>query len=86
MQRSGGLTRLHTVGSPLSDEDRLVLERIAQGRTNLEISRDLGMSNSQVQRRVGRLQHKLDARDRAHVVAQAWRAGLLDASQVEARR
>lgn len=86
MQRTDGLTRLHTVGTPLSAEDRLVLERVARGWTNPEIGRDLGLSVSQVLRRVGRLQHKLDARNRAHVVAQACRAGLLEPLLVEAGR
>ncbi len=61
----------------LTDREREVLVAVAQGLSNEEIGRELHMSPATARTHVGRVLTKLAARDRAQLVAMAWRAGLL---------
>ena len=55
-----------------------VLAAIGQGLNNAEIAERLFISPATARTYVGRLLHKLDARDRAQLVVLAHRAGLVD--------
>jgi DNA-binding NarL/FixJ family response regulator len=55
-----------------------VLQGMAAGKSNAELSRDLGVSEDTVKTRARRLFRKLGARDRAHAVAAGFRAGLIN--------
>ncbi|MDF1488528.1 response regulator [Tessaracoccus caeni] len=55
-----------------------VLAAIGQGLNNVEIAERLFISPATARTYVGRLLHKLDARDRAQLVVIAHRAGLVD--------
>ena len=61
----------------LTDREREVLVAVAQGLSNDEIGRELHMSPATARTHVGRVLTKLAARDRAQLVAMAWRAGLV---------
>jgi DNA-binding CsgD family transcriptional regulator len=54
-----------------------VLELVAEGRTNAEISRILGRSEHTVADQVREVRRRLGARDRAHAVALAMDARLI---------
>ncbi|SOE01479.1 response regulator [Blastococcus haudaquaticus] len=64
----------------LTDREREVLVAVAKGLSNDEIGRELHMSPATARTHVGRVLTKLAARDRAQLVAMAWRAGLVTAS------
>lgn len=61
----------------LTERERQVLQGIANGQSNAEIGRDLFVSEDTVKTHGRRLFRKLGARDRAHAVAAAFRAGLV---------
>jgi DNA-binding NarL/FixJ family response regulator len=76
----GGMTNGPTKAGrrPLLTERELqVLRGMAEGRSNAEIGRDLFVSEDTVKTHARRLFRKLGARDRAHAVAAAFRAGLV---------
>jgi DNA-binding NarL/FixJ family response regulator len=50
---------------------------MSDGKSNAEIGRDLYVSEDTVKTHARRLFRKLGARDRAHAVASAFRAGLV---------
>ena len=50
---------------------------MAEGRSNAEIGRELFVSEDTVKTHARRLFRKLCARDRAHAVAAAFRAGIV---------
>lgn len=60
----------------LSPRESEVLHLVAQGATNPEIARSLFIGETTVKTHVSRIQTKLDARDRVHLVVIAHRAGL----------
>jgi DNA-binding NarL/FixJ family response regulator len=60
----------------LTVREREVLVAIAQGLSNIEIARELFLSESTVKTHVGRVLAKLNARDRVHAVIWAHRQGL----------
>jgi DNA-binding NarL/FixJ family response regulator len=60
----------------LTVREREVLVAIAQGLSNIEIARELFLSESTVKTHVGRVLAKLQARDRVHAVIWAHRHGL----------
>ncbi|WP_203965396.1 response regulator transcription factor [Actinocatenispora thailandica] len=64
-------------GCALTDRELAVLRGMSHGRTNAEIGRDLHIAEDTVKTHARRLYRKLGARDRAHAVAQAFRAGLV---------
>lgn len=61
----------------LTARDLDVLELVAQGRTNAQIGRMLGITEESVKRRVREIRTVLNARDRAHAVNEGWRLGYL---------
>ncbi|HEX6869508.1 MAG TPA: response regulator transcription factor [Micromonosporaceae bacterium] len=68
----GGMRRL-----ALTERELQVLRGMADGKSNAEIGRDLFVSEDTVKTHARRLFRKLGARDRAHAVAAAFRAGLV---------
>jgi DNA-binding NarL/FixJ family response regulator len=61
----------------LTERELQVLRGMADGKSNAEIGRELFVSEDTVKTHARRLFRKLDARDRAHAVAAAFRAGLV---------
>lgn len=61
----------------LTDREREVLAAVGQGLSNDEIGAALHMSPATARTHVGRVLTKLAARDRAQLVAIAWRAGMV---------
>jgi DNA-binding NarL/FixJ family response regulator len=61
----------------LTGRELQVLKGMADGKSNAEIGRDLYVSEDTVKTHARRLFRKLGARDRAHAVASAFRAGLV---------
>jgi len=60
----------------LTERELQVLKGMSEGRSNAEIGRQLFVSEDTVKTHARRLFRKLGARDRAHAVASAFRAGL----------
>lgn len=54
-----------------------MLSLVAQGRSNGEIAAELFIGEQTVKSHVGRLLHKLEARDRVQLVIAAYDAGLV---------
>ncbi|TPW28474.1 LuxR family transcriptional regulator [Martelella alba] len=61
----------------LSDREKSILSRLAEGMTSVEIGRAIGISNHTVDWYVNGLQEKLDARNRQNLIASAFRIGLI---------
>ncbi len=61
----------------LTERELQVLRGMAEGRSNAEIGRELFVSEDTVKTHARRLFRKLGARDRAHAVAAAFRAGIV---------
>jgi DNA-binding NarL/FixJ family response regulator len=61
----------------LTERELQVLRGMSDGKSNAEIGRDLFVSEDTVKTHARRLFRKLGARDRAHAVASAFRAGLV---------
>ncbi len=64
-------------GRGLSGREWDVLHGISAGMSNAEIGAAHGVSEDTIKTTVRRLYRKLKVNDRAHAVAQAFRAGLL---------
>jgi two-component system response regulator NreC len=62
----------------LTEEEREVLKQIAEGRSNQDVARILGLSPGEVQATRSRIMEKLGLHGRAEMVKYALRAGLLD--------
>ena len=62
---------------PLSERELEVLDALAKGSTNREISRDLFISQATVKRHVESIFEKLQVSDRASAVAEGFRRGLV---------
>jgi DNA-binding NarL/FixJ family response regulator len=62
----------------LTERELQVLRGMAEGKSNAEIGRELFVSEDTVKTHARRLFRKLGARDRAHAVAAAFRAGIVD--------
>ena len=62
----------------LTEREMQVLYGMAEGKSNAEIGRALFVSEDTVKTHARRLFRKLGARDRAHAVASAFRAGLVN--------
>jgi DNA-binding NarL/FixJ family response regulator len=78
LQDFSGLAREQTRrDADLSEEDREILRRAAQGLTNREIGRELGRSEIAIKKRLQSIFAKLGAVDRAHAVAESIRRGLI---------
>lgn len=61
----------------LTERELQVLRGMSEGKSNAEIGRELFVSEDTVKTHARRLFRKLGARDRAHAVAAAFRAGLV---------
>ncbi|MFF7360600.1 response regulator [Streptomyces sp. NPDC008125] len=61
----------------LSTRERDIVRLVAVGRTNQEICDELFLSLSTVKTYLGRIQAKLDARNRVEVAAWAWERGVV---------
>ncbi|MBB5954116.1 DNA-binding NarL/FixJ family response regulator [Saccharothrix tamanrassetensis] len=61
----------------VTEREREVLGLIARGLSNTEITQELHLSVGTVKTHIGRLLHKLQARDRAQLVIAAYEAGLV---------
>ncbi|MBW4717677.1 response regulator [Saccharothrix obliqua] len=61
----------------VTEREREVLTLIARGLSNAEIMRELHLSMGTVKTHVGRLLHKLQARDRAQLVIVAYESGVV---------
>ncbi|MEV8511188.1 LuxR C-terminal-related transcriptional regulator [Dactylosporangium sp. NPDC051484] len=61
----------------LTERELQVLRGMSDGKSNAEIGRELFVSEDTVKTHARRLFRKLGARDRAHAVAAAFRAGLV---------
>ena len=61
----------------LTERELQVLRGMSDGKSNAEIGRELFVSEDTVKTHARRLFRKLGARDRAHAVASAFRAGLV---------
>lgn len=73
-----GLAREQTKrDADLSNEDREILKKAAEGATNREIGNALGRSEIAIKKRLQVIFAKLGAVDRAHAVAEAIRRGLI---------
>lgn len=70
-----GLTPQQHAG--LTARQREVLALVANGYTNPAIARKLGITNDTVKTHTRRILHKLNAKDRAHAVAEGFRKGVL---------
>jgi len=62
---------------PLTRREREILERLAIGETGEQIAERLVLSPETVQKHVHNAKRKLGAETRAHMVALAFRRGLL---------
>jgi DNA-binding CsgD family transcriptional regulator len=63
-------------GAPLSPRELEVVALVAAGDSNAEIAHRLGISINTVERHVGNVYRKIDARGRADATAWAIRNGL----------
>ncbi|HWO61298.1 MAG TPA: response regulator transcription factor [Umezawaea sp.] len=61
----------------ITDREKEVLALIAKGLSNHEITQHLHLSTGTVKTHIGRLLHKLQARDRAQLVIAAYESGLV---------
>jgi DNA-binding NarL/FixJ family response regulator len=76
-QRGDGVAEPPRRRVDLTERELQVLRGMAEGKSNAEIGRDLYVSEDTVKTHARRLFRKLGARDRAHAVASAFRAGLV---------
>ncbi|MFC6566951.1 helix-turn-helix domain-containing protein [Actinoplanes utahensis] len=61
----------------LSDRELQILTLVAEGKTNKQIGAHLYLSAATIHSHLAKVFRKLDANDRAHAVAKAFRAGVL---------
>jgi DNA-binding NarL/FixJ family response regulator len=59
------------VAAPLTHREIQILSHIANGNTNKEVARILGISDQTIKNHVSAILRKLNANDRAHAVAMA---------------
>jgi DNA-binding NarL/FixJ family response regulator len=68
----------HLSDEPLSDRELEILSRVAQGRTNKEIARDLAISTGTVNAHMKNILLKLHAHDRTQAVTVALKRGIIE--------
>jgi DNA-binding NarL/FixJ family response regulator len=64
--------------APLTRRQRQILQLIADGQSTDRVAKGLGLSNETVRTHTKAILARLGARDRAHAVAKAIRAGLIE--------
>ncbi|MGW8483187.1 response regulator [Microbacterium sp. NPDC055903] len=64
--------------APLTDREREVVDRLAEGMSNAEIARALIVSEGTVKAHLGRIMTKWQVRDRVQILVAAAHAGLID--------
>ncbi|WGW12799.1 response regulator transcription factor [Saxibacter everestensis] len=64
-------------GRGLSEREKDVLRRLAQGMTNAEIAQDLFLGTETVKTHVGNILLKIEARDRTQAVIAAYESGFI---------
>jgi len=70
---------METITAPLTHRESQILDYIAQGNSNKQIARILGISEQTIKNHVSSILRKLNANGRAHAVALAIRNGLISA-------
>ena len=60
--------------------DRVIVEQIAQGKTNQQIARSLNQAEPTVRNRLSRIMRKLGVQSRTEIAVLALQAGLLKVS------
>ena len=71
-----GMTKtLEGITAPLTNRETQILTYIAEGNSNKEIARILGISEQTIKNHVSAILRKLNVNDRAHAVALALRSG-----------
>jgi DNA-binding NarL/FixJ family response regulator len=68
---------LPAAAAGLSERELEVLRLLARGLSNLEISKELYLSDTTVKSHVGRILAKLDLRDRAQAIVFAYESGVV---------
>lgn len=71
------LEKVGAFGAPLTKRELDVVTHLAEGMTSNEIARALQISNHTVDWYINGLQEKMEAKNRQHVVALAFRRGLV---------
>jgi len=66
---------METITAPLTHRETQILNYIAEGNSNKQIARILGISEQTIKNHVSAILRKLNANDRAHAVALAIRNG-----------
>lgn len=69
---------LDSLGCPLSARELQIIDRVAQGDSNLGIGNKLGLSPLTVKSHLARIGDRLGTGDRAHMVAICMRAGWVE--------
>jgi DNA-binding NarL/FixJ family response regulator len=67
----------------LTPREREVLVHVARGRSNIEIAADMHLSEATVKTHVSRILAKLDLRNRAQAVVEAYEAGLIQPGAID---
>ena len=70
---------IEAVVAPLTRRETQILNYVAEGNTNKQIARRLGISEQTIKSHVSAILRKLNANDRAHAVALAMRDGWISA-------
>ncbi len=70
---------METITAPLTHRETQILDYIAEGNSNKQIARILGISEQTIKNHVSSILRKLNANDRAHAVALAMRNGWISA-------
>lgn len=65
-------------GVDLTERERMVLSRLAEGKTNRCIGDELGLAEVTVKKHVQNMIEKFEARDRTHVAVLAMRVGMVE--------
>lgn len=79
-QEMASLGDMETLVAPLTQRERQILSRIANGNTNKQIARLFNISEQTIKNHVSAILRKLSANDRAHAVVLAIRHGLISVS------